>query len=96
MVFDDYDLCENCETKSEPTVKNALKVMPPAPAGYSSAIYDDDDEDVEPEMPEIHNGITCDGCSMFPIVGTRCFETRQSIFGSICLTLYAEREPRES
>ena len=85
MVYGDYDLCENCETKIQPTVRNTLKVIPPPPADSSSANYVQNvkpDEmliaEEENKTKHIHHGYGCNGCRMRPIVGTRYFERKRS------------------
>jgi hypothetical protein len=53
---DNYDLCATCEAKNEhPSSHPLLKFRLP-PTG---------------EVTSIHQGITCDGCSVSPIVGVR-------------------------
>jgi hypothetical protein len=55
-VCPDYDLCASCESKNEHPAEHALlKLKEPS----------------APPASDIHNGVQCDGCQMFPIKGAR-------------------------
>ncbi|KAG8833691.1 hypothetical protein FRC17_010223 [Serendipita sp. 399] len=63
MICDDFDMCSTCFEKKEHDALHSI-LMFPVP------VTNDGEEEASDERP-VHNGIMCDGCNMFPIVGPR-------------------------